>query len=1333
MKPKEIIDGDRSEIFNTICRAYDNDRPIVPLLGSGVSVDAGIPTSATLASYIVCVHALSSAQGDHCSEYLRRNGWPHRHDIWGTWHARHAVHSATDLEHEFTRNFNTLYRLSVLEELRDSSPLLARAIERKHIEIDLDGFSTVDYRSLLRTVTQNDPDLIDAFFDHFVRNRKPSETHQFIAFIAQLFDIRLILTTNFDSLIEEALRNEGITPTVYEIQKEAAVPSHLLIRQQPVSLIKLHGGTHLLRTGYDLDSPMPFQARTELLSYLGRREGGGAHGEAPLIVVLGYGGADRRVMDFLQSYLVQIERPQSPALVWVGRREPPELLKEIARASMSHGRGSSVYFCRYRDAHRFLQELYQFRERQHAVSRTSYRAIFLAPREARRVGSGDTVTVKAGESRLYWAERAGLGTSSALREATLKAQSYGVTPTAVWIDAENFSARASLVMHAVSSFKRNDRALITVHRPAFIQDVDLFGNIEDEGNERVMQKREDDVLELLLASMRRDSYIVAVDSLGEFGSIHPSYKACPTLYAAMESQGLERRRQLYTFIGRLFKRSQDMGQSRLLAAYTQSAAEEPLQARDAMLAITGGELSKYGVQVMGNSGNAQLMGETNTHVHKSRSAAALAEIEQLLNTDRECKEKWAGRMVVLATLLRRPRSYTALSTIFTRFHKIIEESDVTQGDLLKRADDGLGYIEDARFGQDGQWRLLSRLEGGFYWMHNESRDLIYRNFGRLMGVPDVATAMAKMYDEISKFGRRDVFDRSHDASVFVEYMHYRLLSICWARTSNLEGDPWIGWMSALVDAVEGEIEGLIARECTPELYEHMTRLVTVIRACDDRENDETKWALSRLMQRALAVQAQICAASGYSRRALGYSLLQAQVVSEGQRLGDADLKATRSLLAGRCMSTMRETAERKVAAMMKTGPDEAPDAIMEKAKIAMSIGRNLVERTALIPFMAGRDRGRPAGNGNESADSEVEVVVNGALRIFEKCEEKVRGLDGENIARSQRVARRLRSQCNELHGEAIGRQQHIRLNAAIAQYRFGWIGGGESATIGAFGCAEESDGGRQQELLNVAIECERATNIVRSGPATRHGHRVQSFLYSLRALAYGYRGNWRLARVNLRRSQAVLRRPHGPSERCTLGIAMIVEAELGLIDKDVLAAKDGGSVIRIARATLDRALSLLAEGRSDFRWRAYVDIWQARLWLAEYYLSERLNEKGEQLLPDLSGEELLVGAMRHAITAKHNADEESDQYRLALRVEEMVDKVARRASLDFQQRWLRSRRWLGLREEPEGSIEAREPGQLQPNKGDLREFLNWVWETGDRYPSGQQGWQRVKRPGWHTR
>ena len=272
------------EAFQCIKKCRDQGRRIIPLFGAGISVGAAIPTSNFLADYICAVCAVAKAEGweNNYKSYLRLLGWPHRHDKWLDWllqSPKELPQSFTSLQiyqgdqikqHDdrFTKERNDLYQFSLAEELRKIAPLYQRMGDQRFKLLIPSPAGNTDYRSLLLAIADGDSSFTDSFFDHFVRDREPATAHQFIAFLAQLCDWNLILTTNFDALIERALRKEGHQPTVYEITKDSIMPAASLVGRQGIAVVKLHGGTHALRAGYDLDESLPQAALMEIRDYM---------------------------------------------------------------------------------------------------------------------------------------------------------------------------------------------------------------------------------------------------------------------------------------------------------------------------------------------------------------------------------------------------------------------------------------------------------------------------------------------------------------------------------------------------------------------------------------------------------------------------------------------------------------------------------------------------------------------------------------------------------------------------------------------------------------------------------------------------------------------------------------------------------------------------------------------------------------------------------------------------------------------------------------------------------------------------------------------------------
>ena len=104
-----------------------------------------------------------------------------------------------------------------------------------------------DYSDLLDQLTRTPPErqqLLRGYFEPNEQEREdglkqPTEAHRAIAALAAQGYIKVILTTNFDRLIENALRDAGIEPTV--LSSPDHVQGALPLVHTPCCVIKLHG------------------------------------------------------------------------------------------------------------------------------------------------------------------------------------------------------------------------------------------------------------------------------------------------------------------------------------------------------------------------------------------------------------------------------------------------------------------------------------------------------------------------------------------------------------------------------------------------------------------------------------------------------------------------------------------------------------------------------------------------------------------------------------------------------------------------------------------------------------------------------------------------------------------------------------------------------------------------------------------------------------------------------------------------------------------------------------------------------------------------------------
>lgn len=857
------------ETFSLIRRAQADGRRIVPLLGSGISVDAGIPTSSFLADYITVLYGVIKKQGMRPYDYLQQNRWPHRHDTWDDWHATLEDKGYDSLKSAFSLLRAELCRLCISFELRPSSPLYAQLVELGDAKLKVLTSSLTVYRSFLTYVTENDAHLIDAFFDHFVRDRVPAGAHQLTAFLARLLRMNLILTTNFDPLIEDALRNEGFHPTVYEIGQHTELPGPLLVQSQPISIIKLHGGTHALRTGFDLDDPLPIQALQQIREYLRNRH---AHmsldGGPCLLLVLGYSGSDRRVMDIVNDHAKSWHEFGSahdrPNVVWIAREEqPPDQLKFVS--GERNGNYGAVQFCQYKNGHLFLQELYQVLANQFPVSRTQYRTSLPAPRvpseEARLIYNGRVEEYDAASRYLLvWGQDEGCGTSTVLHQFVEK--NFASSHEIIWIDACDIQTRAEFLSQLEDEFIRLDRGNVRMSRPLFLQDVDYLDTVWESDAPSLAGgiPLEDTDIEMRLAvrwvkrAMRRGNYVIAVDSLGEFAHVHP---AIPNELTPSDSVFSERIKILQ-FLGQLCLASSEFGRSVFISALTPMFVDcnrdAPSLDQQIFLATAGSHSGAklYPTDCPGKSNSDSYKFK---HRASQRAKWTAGVVQVLLQRPRNALQLAVGLLVVIASFFRRPRSRTALRVALLRYlDLLISESDTISNatvgllreiqyglsiddqsvivhrkpsyfdsilsacikspyewpDEFEKLDSGIPSSHD-----EGRslWALLSHLEGGYYWMHLCSRDRIYNEFactkeGAKASKWFSPLRCAQVYDRIARFAHDDVYERSRDLSAFIEYVFYRFQSIeLFGQLAHDNGGKYAAIWSDHLQWLCGAIEG----------------------------------------------------------------------------------------------------------------------------------------------------------------------------------------------------------------------------------------------------------------------------------------------------------------------------------------------------------------------------------------------------------------------------------------------------------------------------------------------------------------------------------------------
>jgi hypothetical protein len=183
-----------------------------------------------------------------------------------------------------------------------------------HFLAELDAISVGG--SMRPFVGQHEPSVIDSFNTHITRGRKPNLAHSMLAHLAEPLRTRIVLTTNFDTLLEDAFAQIDQPLTVFAVGSHSDLPPANTIHAQN-TLVKLHGALMDTRADFSLDDMPSVGDKARFFHYITggpppkstsnplRRE---PQEQPPPflpthLLVIGYGGGDNRVIQQLKFVL----------------------------------------------------------------------------------------------------------------------------------------------------------------------------------------------------------------------------------------------------------------------------------------------------------------------------------------------------------------------------------------------------------------------------------------------------------------------------------------------------------------------------------------------------------------------------------------------------------------------------------------------------------------------------------------------------------------------------------------------------------------------------------------------------------------------------------------------------------------------------------------------------------------------------------------------------------------------------------------------------------------------------------------------------------------------
>ena len=295
------------ELIAAVRDAWSTGRAIIPVIGAGTSVDAGIPPIAELIRYLGAVYAtitqglylpqsplhnpdplvmaLRKRYETNTRDFLTHHGWPDRfalqHALYRAAHRQNAPSETliNDALNVISKHLHPWASEQLLA-LSQAAPLAGTRLTPKDI--------LLDWRPLIRFLTHHHRELADGLFVRLYQGKSPGMSHRYLVYLTKLLGIRALFTFNFDPLIELAFAAERIPHQIFSMEDGRSLPSAGLVTRP--AIIKMHGTTHNLLIDERVDYPLSDEYKKRFVDLVGRD---------PLLFVIGCSGAERRVLDLV--------------------------------------------------------------------------------------------------------------------------------------------------------------------------------------------------------------------------------------------------------------------------------------------------------------------------------------------------------------------------------------------------------------------------------------------------------------------------------------------------------------------------------------------------------------------------------------------------------------------------------------------------------------------------------------------------------------------------------------------------------------------------------------------------------------------------------------------------------------------------------------------------------------------------------------------------------------------------------------------------------------------------------------------------------------------------
>lgn len=293
-----------------------------PLLGAGFSVSAGIPIIQQLKPYLQrCICIALGVEDDKIATHDTRQLWNPRTDKWPP---------LIDRRRGGTRDWLKLMEAKIQSEKRDGKDswiywealgamaewrsalfFLSRLVFDRPRRRTPEGSQGYLDHPLQPRLVQPSQSVIDAGWREWMRDKRPSHNHKILASLSGLLRIDVIMTTNFDDLLERAFEASKNPLQVFDVHLMDGLPE-LSVVSRSRSLVKMHGSTRSLRADYSLDGEPSAEDKRLFAEYLAGLRLDNERNPTPFdepprtkkhLFVFGVGATETRTMAFLTNAL----------------------------------------------------------------------------------------------------------------------------------------------------------------------------------------------------------------------------------------------------------------------------------------------------------------------------------------------------------------------------------------------------------------------------------------------------------------------------------------------------------------------------------------------------------------------------------------------------------------------------------------------------------------------------------------------------------------------------------------------------------------------------------------------------------------------------------------------------------------------------------------------------------------------------------------------------------------------------------------------------------------------------------------------------------------------